>query len=46
MTFPSFAGFGSEQTRSVDICGSQYGNHLLLGDDELETLDEPEGGYL
>ena len=41
--FQTFSGFGSEQTGSTDIRGAQHGDDLLLGDDELAPMDEPEG---
>ena len=46
MIFETLPGVGSEQAGSIDICGSQHGNDLLLGDDELATVDEPEGCLL
>ena len=41
-----FAGFGSEPAGAVDLCGAQHGDDLLLGDDELASVDEPEGGLV
>ena len=40
------AGLGSERASPVGVRWTQYGDNLVLGDDELATLDEPEGRKL
>ena len=40
------AGLGSERASPVGVRWTQYGDNLVLGDDELATLDEPEGRRL
>ena len=46
MIFQKVTGFGGEQAGAVDLCRPQHGDDLLLGDDELAALDEPEGGLV